>query len=107
MKIVFPELGGSNEWIQTSNPVTDSTIEGYQTVNLDFTVDGLNHPWGGLGLHTGTDKALITDTPTGSNWYMSIGCKRYWYGGIPGPRSNQDPLATKAVNKVELYIKRN
>ena len=38
---------------------------------------------------------------------MSIGCKRYWYGSIPGPRSNQDPLATKAVNKVELYIKRN
>ena len=102
MKIVFPELGGSNEWIQTSNPVTDSTIEGYQTVNLDYTVDGLNHPWGGLGLRTGTDKALITDTPTAGNWFMCIGCQS-WYsntGTIPGPRKSGE----NTVTRVELYV---
>merc|ERR1712038_634139 len=27
LKIVYPELGGSNEWMQTSNPVLDNTIE--------------------------------------------------------------------------------
>ena len=87
-----------------------STIVDYEPVSIDFTIDGNNQTWGGLGRASETKrlyKSLITDTPTGTYWYMSIGCKRYWYGSIPGPRSNQDPLATKAVNKVELYIKRN
>ena len=100
LKIVYPELGGSNEWIQTSNPVTESTIEGYQSVTLDYELNGLNEPWGGLGLHTG-DHGLITDTPTRTNWYMCIGCQHSWGGSetIPGPNSG-----TKAVTRVELYI---
>ena len=99
MKIVYPELGGSNEWIQTSNPVTDSTIEGFQPVKLDYQLDGLNDPWGGLGLYTGDHGALISDTPTRTNFYMCIGCQTSWGGSetIPGPR-------TKAVTQVELYI---
>ena len=104
MKIVYPELGGSNEWIQTSNPVTESTIEGFQPVKLDYQVDGHNNPWGGLGLYTGTARALITDTPT-SNWFMCIGCQNWWGGSqtIPGPRLDPNP-ETKAVTRVELYI---
>ena len=105
MKIVYPELGGSNEWIQTSNPVTESTIEGFQPVKLDYQLDGYNKPWGGLGLETGTAGALISDTPTQSNWFMCIGCQNSWGGSdtIPGPRLDPDP-GSKAVTRVELYI---
>ena len=104
MKIVYPELGGSNEWIQTSNPVTESTIEGFQPVKLDYQLDGHNNPWGGLGLYTGTARALITDTPTRSNWYMCIGCQNWWpsTGTIPGPA-----LDGQAVTRVELYVNVN
>ena len=105
MKIVYPELGGSNEWIQTSNPATDSKIEGFQPIKLDYKKDGTNKPWGGLGLRTGAGKALLTDTPNHSNWFMCIGCQGWWpsTGTIPGPRL--DPNADdKAVTRVELYV---
>ena len=105
-KIVFPELGGSNEWIQTSNPVTESTIEGFQPVKLDYQLDGFNNPWGGLGLDTGTARAFISDTPTGGNWFMCIGCQDWWGGSqtIPGPSLDPNP---PAVTRVELYVNVN
>ena len=96
LKIVYPELGGSNEWIQTSNPATDSEIEGFQPVKLDFQNDGVNNPWVGLGLNTGQRSALISDTPTNSHWFMCIGCQEWWpsTGTIPGPRldPNSKPI---------------
>jgi len=99
-------LGGSNEWIQTSNPVTESTIEGFQPVKLDYRLDGHNNPWGGLGLHTGDRRPFISDTPTRSNWHMCIGCQDWWpsSGTIPGPRLDSIP---KAVTRVDLYVNVN
>ena len=105
MKLVYPELDGRNEWKQTSNPATNSTIEGYQSVKLDFEIDGHESPWGGLGLCTGTHYALISDTPTSENYYMCIGCQT-WYpssGTIPGPRKPGSTVE-HAVTRVELYI---
>ena len=58
----------------------------------------MGHPWGGLGRSSRTE-SLISDTPT-SYWFMAIGGKSYYKGGIPGPL-NEGP-----VKKVELYIKR-
>ena len=55
-----------------------------------------------LGLRTGTDKALITDTPTAGNWFMCVGCQS-WYsntGTIPGPRKSGE----NTVTRVELYV---
>jgi len=104
LKIVYPGLNGSNEWKQKSNPVTSSTIVDYEPVSIDFTVHGHNNTWGGLGLETQQlNNCLITDTPTESRWFMCIGCKHYWFGGIPGP---SELYFNGGVNKVELYIKR-
>ena len=99
MKIVFPELGGSNEWIQTSNPATDSTISGFESVQLDYPLNGFGQPWGGLALGTGSNQALIDDTPNSGIWWMCIGCQSWFSstGYIPGPRSN-------SVTRVQLYV---
>jgi len=100
LKIVYPELDGSNEWIQTSNPATDSEIEGFQPIKLDFQNDGLNNPWGGLGNYKflSSGIALISDTPLNAH-FMCIGCQVWWpsTGTIPGPRD-------KTVTRVELYV---
>ena len=101
LRIVYPELGGSNEWTQTSNPVKDSTIKGYQPLSVDYTFNGQRGPWGGLGKCSGKpNNAAICDTPTTGYWWMCVGCKG-WYqktGIIPGPSPH-------AVKKVELYIR--
>ena len=81
-KIVYPELGGSNEWLQTSNPTKATTIEGFEPIRLDNKVDGQNKPWGGLGLCTGRkNDAFICDTPTEGTWWMCIGCKSFYLIG--------------------------
>jgi len=100
LKIVYPELGGSNEWIQTSNPGTDRTIEGFQPVKLDYQQNGFNRPWGGLGLsrNDAWGASLISDTPDTKHWHMCIGCQTKWGIGFPGPKSSS------AVTQVELYI---
>ena len=107
LKIVFPDLGGSNEWMQTSNPVTDSTIKGFQPVKLDYQIDGHANPWGGLGLNTVNEQALISDTPTTEFFYMCLGCQIYYpsTGAIPGPRiSKENEEDVLAVTQVELYV---
>ena len=110
LKIVYPELGGSNEWIQTSNPATESTIEGLEAVKLDYTVDGLRGPWGGLGLCTGKSSTFICDTPTKGYWFMAIGSQGLWGPDttndptIPGPRSEPYQAHKYAVRRVEVYV---
>ena len=64
----------------------------------------MGHPWGGLG-RDNQSPSLITDTPTSSTWYMAIGCRSEWHGGIPGPQSTKTGEIL-SVKKVELYIKR-
>ena len=105
MRIVYPELGGSNEWIQTSNPVRDSIIEGYQPLSLDYRTDGNSEPWGGLGNCRGSNATAICDTPTSGNYSMCVGCQVWWVNSsnIPGPRSNVSD--DSGVTQVELYIR--
>ena len=49
-KLCYPELtwgkNGSNcnEWFQTSNPYTDSTITGFQEIFLAFDVNSYGNP---------------------------------------------------------------
>ena len=104
-KIVYPELGGSNEWLQTSNPTKANTIEGFEPISLDYKVNGQYGPWGGLGLCTGKDYALISDTPRTGYWFMCIGCKSSFRNNntIPGPRVD----FKDAVTRVELYVMKN
>ena len=108
LKIVYPELGGSNEWIQTSNPVTDSIIEGYQPISLDYKTDGNSEPWGGLGKCLNSSGAAICDTPTTGNYSMCVGCRHWWPhdGTISAPAPNpDDDYGDYAVTKVELYAR--
>ena len=78
-KLCYPELTGEgggrcNEWKQTSNPVTEGIIKGFEKIKLAFTKSGLHKPWGGLGRsETYRTHALMDDTGTHAYWYMAIG----------------------------------
>ena len=105
-KLCYPDLTTGrdgktcNEWIQSSNLYTDSTITDFEAISLAFDKDSYNEDWIGLGKNSdGNDgSAIISDTPFKGNWFSAIGAKSY-HGGIgkiPGP----NPFPT---SKVELY----
>ena len=108
LKLCYPELTWGkdgktcNEWIQSSNPYTDSTITGFEAISLAFDKNGDLNEWKGLGKNSaGNDgDAFVDDTPSNAYWYSAIGAKKAWYGGIPGPRHS----AISAISKVELYV---
>ena len=100
-KLCYPEQSGCNEWIQSSNPLLESTVTGYADVNLTWTKSGLNGPFQGLGLSPpSASKNLIDDLPNHANNYMSIGTMTYWgdTNTIPGPKE------VGKVKKVEWYV---
>ena len=83
-KICYPELvgvgDGCNEWIQTSNPTTDSTITGFQPISISFQYDSYLKNWTGIG------KDVSDYAPNESfNWTV-IGSEAY------------------VVKQVELYV---
>ena len=92
VKYEFP----CNEWIQSSNPATESNITGFNSIQLTFPKNGVNGEFQGIGLGSESTE-LIDDTPDHPNWFVCIGCTAY-YGGqsFPGPH----PLPVK---KLELY----
>ena len=106
LRVCYPELsvnGSScNEWIQSSNPVTETEITGYQAISLAFTKNGNNNAWKGLGLEK-TNNTLIADCPKNAQkWWGAIGAIE-WIpdvvgvipGVIPGPKNHQP--VTKVV----------
>jgi len=115
-KLCYPEItwgvGGSkcNEWIQSSNPLTETTITGFKSISLAFTITSYMKPWGGLGKSVSHyPYAAIDDSPSQSGWWFAIGSTRAYYnGGIPGPRYSSDSSneANKfgTVKKVILYV---
>jgi hypothetical protein len=98
-KLYYPQLGITNIWSQTNNPVTGNGSGGvtdYTAISIGSSSNG----WGGLeryDVQTSTflDGTLIPQ----SNWYYAVGVKNPWGGPttFPGPSS--------AVNEVELWIK--
>ena len=96
-------IGGRscNEWIQSSNPVTNSTITGFKPLSLAFTKDSYNKDWKGLGINLPElqKDTLIDDSPSQSYWFTAIGAFKYWGGKntIPGPRAIK-------ITKVELFV---
>ena len=110
-KLCYPELtwgvNGStcNEWIQSSNPLTESTITGFEPVSLAFEKDGYNQPWSGIGKSpSNLPSSTIDDRPTNSHWFSAIGITTFSHGKIPGPRHSYD-LLQSLVTKVHLYVK--
>ena len=104
LRVCYPELsvnGSScNEWIQSSNPVTETEITGFQAISLAFTKNGNKDAWKGLGLEK-TNNTLIADCPKNQKWWGAIGAIEWSSEGtgvIPGPRNHQP------VTKVVLTV---
>ena len=98
-----------NEWVQSSNPVTESVITDFKAINWVRTMNSQGQPFGGLGLNEYYDHSLIDDvpknTPNRCLCFHSIGSNgEAWQGSgrIPGPRDAGDE--EKKVRKVELYM---
>ena len=81
MKLVWPELENTQEWKQTTNPVTDrGSVEGYEAVAVNFHG---NH-WGGLE-HNGGSSSLLDGSVGVDNWWYAVGSSTPHHGAIPGP----------------------
>jgi len=114
-RLCYPELvgvndgDGCNEWIQTSNPATDSTITGFKNISISFPYDSYMKDWHGIGKDI-TSKylgAFIDDSPKGDYFWTSIGAYQYHGSAstIPGPyKSNISSENQYLVKKVELYV---
>ena len=111
-KLCYPEISGingksCNEWIQSSNPATNSTITGFKPISLAFVKNSINNDWKGLGINLPQiqGSSLIDDAPSHGNWFSAIGAFKNWGGQntIPGPRI--EPSNSKSpTTKVELFV---
>ena len=101
-KLCYPELNKCNEWIQSSNPATETTIRGFKPISLAFKTNGIGHAWAGLGKSSSNkySEVLIDDAPAYMNSHCAIGACAYWPGKpmIPGPRGEN------GITKVNLYV---
>merc|ERR1719342_1675549 len=97
---------GCNEWIQTSNPATDSTITGFWPVSISFPYNSNLKNWTGIGKDVSEYRgAFIDDVPSSSYWWTAIGAYKF-HGSpstIPGPRNLKNDQFL--VHQVELYVK--
>ena len=96
-----------NEWIQSSNPYTETTIIGFQEIFLAFDKNSFNESWRGLGRNSaGYDAStIIDDAPTSGYWHCAIGAKTYERNSdkeIPGPYPF--PGSAYKTKNVELYV---
>ena len=101
LMLCYPEktgAGGShcNEWIQSSNPATDTSIAGFSAVSLAFPAGG-NGNFRGLARSPAGTPAAIDDHPGGGTWYSAIGATTLYNNGIPGP-------AWDMVDWIQLYV---
>ena len=109
-KLCYPEIKGiggksCNEWIQSSNPTTDSIITGFKPISLAFVKNSINDDWKGLGINSGRSSTLIDDAPNHGYWFTAIGAFSNWGGQnkIPGPRI--EPYSSRSpTTQVELFV---
>ena len=105
-RLCYPEFGKCNEWIQSSNPATETTIRGFRAISLAFKTNGVRGAWAGLGKSTDNSYSvtLIDDSPAEKNWHSAIGSCAYWPAKpkIPGPVGV--PPTNAGINVVNLYV---
>ena len=94
LKLVFPQMDGpnTNEWKQTTNPVTAGRggVEGYEPIEISHT----GQTWGGLEYNGAS--SLLDGSVSVSSWWYAIGSTAdYSPGGMPGP--------AVVVSETELY----
>jgi len=111
-RLCYPELvgvnggDGCNEWTQTSNPATESTITGFQPISLSFLYNSYLENWVGIGKDiSGVGATFISDAPNRQWWWTAIGSYTYHESSstIPGPRNLTNDQYI--VKQVELYVK--
>jgi len=97
-RLVWPEddEGVSYEWLQTSNPLTE-TAQGYEPLHVPYT----GRHWGGL---EPSQNALMDGSVGSSNWFYAIGSHRLWKGqGYPSyAKTRSDNFYPQL--QVELYV---
>ena len=107
-KLCYLEVGKCNEWFQSSNPATETTIRGFRAISLDFTRNGAGGAWAGLGKSSPISYAetLIDDSPAARNWHCAIGSCAYWPGKtlIPGPTPVNEGIQKSGISEVVLYV---
>ena len=108
-KICYPELtytpiSPCNEWVQSSNPLYESTITGFKSLRIAFPKTSIGGSFTGLALSS-SGFTLIDKTPSHSHWFFAIGALQYWGGKdtIPGPHNSNG--WADAVRNVELFVK--
>eukprot|EP01043_Picozoa_sp_COSAG02_P028928 COSAG02_NODE_1778_length_10950_cov_7.595060_1_plen_2048_part_10 len=106
LKLVWPQRASgptSQEWKQTTNPVTaasQSGVVGYEPVDVHYSpdrcqADGCRH-WGGLERSsTNQNLALLDGSVSHSFWWFAVGTTQAFRGGIPG--------GDQVESQVELY----
>merc|ERR1711892_1197864 len=111
LKVCYPEVKYTpiypcNEWIQSSNPLHESTITGFKAKWIAFPKTSTGGTFSGLGLSPQSfGSTLIDETPSHGYWYFAIGALQYWHKNdtIPGPWHGEADLA--AVKRVNLFAK--
>ena len=102
-KLCHPELTEAfpcNEWKQSSNPIVETSVSGFEGIRLTYPLRSDRKPFGGL-MKSNPSENLMDDIPT-NYWWNSIGTIKAHGGKIPGPVS-----AGKggiSVKKKELYV---
>lgn len=100
-RLVWPEdeEGVSYEWLQTSNPLTESAA-GYEPLHIPYT----GRFWGGLEPST---SALMDGSVGSSNWFYAVGSYKLWKGNYS--QGYPSYAKTRSDNRypqtqVELYV---
>merc|ERR1739838_969207 len=73
-----------NEWKQSSNPVLESTVTGFEAVRLTWPLRSDHQAFGGL-MKSNPGHNLMDDDPSGVLWWNSVGTIFDYHGKIPGP----------------------
>ena len=106
-KLCYPERKVCNEWLQSSNPYTDSNVKDvieYPDIPWKIKKNSLNKKWNGLGKNVPIGRksiigAFIDDAPQHGGWYCAIGAKNY----IGRTKYINGPYRYR-VTKVQLYV---
>ena len=104
-KLCYPERTEHdfpcNEWIQSSNPLLESTITGFTGIHLTWPKRADGGPFQGLGQSpSNVGNNLMDDTPNDANWWNTVGTISPFGGSIPGPVGTEHIT----VKKKELYV---
>ena len=118
LKICYPDrvaqsdVSGKccNEWKQTSNPVSEGIITGFEKISLAWTKNCAGSDWHGLGLEGQFTHTLIDDTGENERWCMAVGAIKYEPDDdnpkkyIPGPY-NEKIAEPRKVQIVEMLVR--